>query len=131
MRRSQTITLQIERSVEDVYDFLADPYNHCQWSVSLPGTMRHVAGNEWQADTQIGPRRFQFCARNGFGVLDHAVYREGETPMFTPFRVADNDGGTEVIYTFYQRDTMSEAQFVSTMEWITGDLWALKSILEA
>ena len=54
------------------------------------------------------------------------------TPLlWTPMRVMPNEEGTELTFTFYQRPGMSEAEFVSAVEWITTDFLTLKSLLEA
>lgn len=91
----------------------------------------HQHGLVWLADTVMGERLIEFAPHNRFGVLDHAIYKPGEVPMFMPLRVVANGDGTELIYTFFKRPGMSDEQLASTMEWIESDLWGLKSLLEA
>lgn len=131
MRRSQTITVQIGLSWRQVYAFLAEPTNFPRWASVTPCTFRQVEGSEWEGEMLGAVRRVRFCAPNEWGVLDHAILFDGQEPMVTPMRVVANADGAEVLFTFFQRDGMSDEQFSSTLEWITADLWALKSMLEA
>jgi uncharacterized protein YndB with AHSA1/START domain len=130
MRRSHTISLHIERPYGQVYRYLADPRNFSQWAGLDPATFGPLAGGDWSAMTPGGLRHFRFTPQNDFGVLDHAQFVPGETPVFTPMRVLANEEGSEVIVTFFAPHSMGDEQFSSTVEWITSDLHALKSVLE-
>lgn len=131
MPQSRTITLHIEQPVEKVYAFCAEPANFPKWAVLASPRFEHQHGLVWLADTVMGERLIEFVPHNRFGVLDHAIYKPGEVPMFMPLRVVANGDGTDLIYTFFKRPGMSDEQLASTMEWIESDLWGLKSLLEA
>ena len=93
---------------------------------------RPLDNGDWQGMTTYGGlRHFRFTPPNAHGVLDHAVFVPGEPLLWTPMRVMPNEDGTELTFTFYQRPGMSEAEFVSAVEWITTDFLTLKSLLEA
>ena len=132
MRRSHTITLQIDYPYPSAYRYLADPLNYAQWAALEPGTFRRLENGDWAAETRFGGfRHFRFTPPNEFGVLDHAVFIPGEPLLWTPMRVLPNEDGTELHFTFFQRPGMSEEAFASSVEWITTDFLALKSLLEA
>lgn len=131
MRRSHTISLSIERSCYDVYDYLVRPRNYQNWAAVEPGTFKPLPDGDWEGVTAFGPRHFRFTPPNNFGVLDHAVFVPGEQAVFMPMRVVANGEGSELIFTFFARDGMDEEQFASVIEWITVDLMSLKSLLEA
>lgn len=131
MLRSHTIALQIERPYAAVYKFLAEPRNFAQWAAVDAGTFGPLDNGDWSAMTTAGLRHYRFTPSNSFGVLDHAQFVPGTVPILNPMRVFPNDGGTELQFTFFCRPDMSDAQFDSTIEWITTDFLTLKSVLEA
>lgn len=126
---SHTITLSIARPCDEVFTFLAEPGNYPSWA-AITGPFSKVSDGVYGAETDSGPRLIRFIADRRYGILDHAVYVEGDVPRFDPMRVVPNGAGTELIYTFLQRDGMDADQFASTVEWIRTDLMTLKSLLE-
>lgn len=130
MFRSSVISFAIERPVGDVYRFLSEPATFPKWASVTGHRFEHRGGRDWLADTAAGPRIIRFCERNRFGVLDHAVFAEGEEPIFGPMRVVANQESTLLTYTGFQRPGMSDEKFASTMEWINADLMVLKTVLE-
>lgn len=132
MRRAHTITIAIEYPYSATYRFLADPRNYGEWAAVDRDTYRPLENGDWVAQTSFGGlRHFRFTPRNTFGVLDHAVFVPGEPLLWTPMRVVANGEGTDLIFTFYQRPGMSEAEFASAIEWVTTDFLTLKTLLEA
>jgi hypothetical protein len=132
MRRSHTISVQIDYPYDLAYRFLADPANYSRWAAVDPDSYGPVGNGDWQGVTNFGGiRHFRFTPANPFGVLDHAVFEPGQTLLWTPMRAMPNEEGTELAFTFFQRPGMSEAEFVSAIEWITTDFLTLKSLLQA
>lgn len=131
MRRSHTITLQIERPYAAVYQFLVDPRNFSQWAAVDSASFAPNGDGDWRAMTAGGLRHYRFSPINAFGILDHAQFVPGEAPMFNPMRVFPNENGTELLFTFFRREGMTDEEFDSTIEWITTDFLTLKSVLEA
>ena len=132
MLNSKTTSLSIARPVEVVYEFLLEPTNFAKWAFVGDVAMRHLRGREWSVETSVGPRIVRFAERNGFGVLDHFILRhDGDTPHLIAMRVVPNGEGTELIYSYFQRRDVSDAEWHSTLEWIMADLLGLKSLLEA
>jgi hypothetical protein len=132
MYRSQTIAVSIRYPCRQVYDFLAEPLNLPTWGSNMGATIEHVSGNDWASEGEHGRVIYRYHPRNDFGILDHAVFREGEEPFTIPMRiVANGEDGAEVIYTLYQRPGMTDAEFESETEWVLADLMTLKALLEA
>jgi len=132
MRRSHTISIQIDYPYALAYPYLADPRNYADWAAVDPDQFHLLENGDWSAETRFGgPRHVRFTPRNAFGILDHAVFEPGEPLLWTPMRVMPNEDGTELLFTFYQRPGSSEEQFQSAVEWITTDFLTLKSLLEA
>lgn len=132
MFRSHTISISIRRPWREVYDFLAEPLNLPTWGSNVGTTIEHVSGNDWASTGEMGRVIYRYHPRNEFGILDHAVFREGETPYTVPMRIVENGAdGAEVIYTLQQRPGMSDEKFASEVEWVEADLLTLKSLLES
>ena len=130
MRRSHTIVTLIECPFDKAYDYLVNPRNFAEWAAVDPLSYGKLANGDWSGKTNGGLRHFRFTPRNDFGVLDHAMFVPGGPLLYTPMRLIRNDGGSEVHFTFLCRDGMSDQEFESTIEWITSDFLALKSVLE-
>jgi len=131
MLKSQTISIPISRPYDEVYEFLAEPRNFPSWASNLGSSFEHLSGLEWVTQTRKGRVILRFAPRNEFGILDHAVYAEGTTPLTTPMRLIANEHGAEVLFTLLQRPGMSDEQFASELEWVRSDFEALRSLLEA
>ncbi len=131
MRRSQTISVQIDRPYLLVYAYLADPGNYPHWAAVDPNFYHRLESGDWYAEVRFGGvRHIRFTPPNEFGVLDHAVFVPGEPLLWTPMRAMPNESGTELIFTFFQRPGTSDEQFRSALEWINTDFMTLKSLLE-
>ena len=129
LRQSHVIHLPLRRSAADVYAFLVTPLNYAEWA-AVTGPMVHLRDRDWRVDTAFGERIVRFCAPNSLGVLDHAVFREGEEPLMLPMWVTPNGEGCELIFIFYRRPGVSEEEFASAIEWINTDFLTLRSLLE-
>lgn len=131
MLQRHLIHLGIVWPYQATYDFLSDPLNYPTWAAVKASTFRQVEGLVWAADTEFGPRRVLFCERNPYGVLDHAVYREGDDPVVMPMRVIPNADGCDLTFMYFRRPGMSEPEFRSAVEWVTTDFMILKTLLES
>jgi hypothetical protein len=130
LRPSHTINLDIARTADDVYDYLAEPLNFPSWA-AVTGPMEQVGPLEWKTETAFGPRFIRFSPRNEWNILDHAVFAMGEEPVVLPMWVVPNAGGCVLIFVFYRRDAMTDDQYRSALEWIRTDFLTLRSLLES
>jgi hypothetical protein len=130
MFQSRTISIQIQRDYDEVYDFLATPRNLQKWSAGMGATFEYVSGSDWAVDHADGPMIITFAEYNKYGILDHVLAPIGGTPRFIPMRVFRNGEGAEILYTLFRMDNHSQEQFDSEIEWVLVDLGALKSLLE-
>jgi hypothetical protein len=130
MLMSRTISLPIERPSAEVYEFLLEPRNYPRWAAALGGGLEHVEGRDWRAETPYGPVTIRFAERNSYGVLDHAVFGDGEEPMVRRMRVVANGEGAELLYTMFKREDVSTEAFESEVEWTATELAVLKTYLE-
>lgn len=124
------ISISIERPIEEVYGFLAEPVNFPTWAEGLGGEFHHVEGMTYRAKTPMGPMRVMFSEPNPYGILDHAVVPDAGAPMHNPMRAIANGSGSEVVFTLFRRPEMTEDAFARDAEWVATDLARLKALLE-
>lgn len=128
-RQVKKLSVSIERSAAEAYDFLCVPENFPKWASGLGTALRKV-GEDWVAETVEGPARVCFSERNSFGVLDHSVTLPRGTSVYVPLRVVPNDRGCELVLTLFRQPDMSDEKFAADAEWVMRDLHAAKRILE-
>jgi hypothetical protein len=127
--RKRWLSVRIERSAAEAYEFLAVPENFPKWASGLGRSLRKV-GDEWVAETAEGPVKVRFSERNSFGVLDHTVTLPQGTSVYVPLRVVAREWGCEVVLTLFRRPGISDEKFAADAEWVARDLRAAKRILE-
>ncbi|RDJ22359.1 SRPBCC family protein [Bosea caraganae] len=130
VQTARHLGIAIERPIEEVYGFLAEPRNFPKWAEGLGHSFKHVEGMTWLAETPMGPMRILFSEPNPYGVLDHAVIPETGAAMHNPMRAVANGSGSEVVFTLYKRPEMSDDAFAGDADWVMSDLRRLKALLE-
>lgn len=124
------ISVAIDRSPREVYDFASKPENVPRWARGLAGSIENVGG-EWIAKSPMGTVKVRFVEPNAFGVLDHDVTLESGVSVHNPMRVVAREGGrSEVIFTLFRRPEISDAEFEADATAVQRDLRALKELLE-
>jgi hypothetical protein len=129
-RETRKLSVRINRSAAEVYEFLSLPENFPKWASGL-GTSLRQAGADWIAETPEGPATVRFSERNSYGVLDHSVRLPRGGAVYVPLRVVAQGEGCELVLTLYRQPQMSDEKFAADAEWIVRDLHAAKRILEA
>jgi uncharacterized protein YndB with AHSA1/START domain len=126
---ARTVSVSVDRSPADVYEYAADPRNLPRWSF-----IEAVAPSDdgrWEATVPGGGRSlFTFAPPNELGVLDHDVVVSEEHVVHVPMRVVANQGGSEVLFTAYRQPGMSDADFAADIAAVEKDLATLKTVLE-
>jgi hypothetical protein len=126
---SRTITVRINRPLNTVFDFLADPANWNQWAFGLGKNIRR-SKDGWIADSDGGTARVLFTPRNNFGVVDHAVIRPSGQRVYVPMRLVVNGSGCELLFTLFREPNISDSQFDSDSRFVQRDLDRLKMLME-
>jgi len=133
------INIGIDRPLELVARYLADPRNFPLWASGLAGGLspkRELtpAGDEaevWVANSPQGRVKLRFSPPNAFGVADHWVHLPDGTVVYVPLRAVANGDGSDVSLTLFRRPEMDVARFAADAEWVRRDLATLKRVLEA
>jgi uncharacterized membrane protein len=123
------ISVSIERSAAQVYEFASNPENLPQWAGGLGGSIKKV-NDEWIAEAPMGRVKVNFAEKNKFGILDHDVTLSSGAKFSNPMRVFPNNDGSEVVFTLYRRPEMTDQNFVEDAESVEKDLITLKTLLE-
>jgi hypothetical protein len=128
---SQHISVSIDRSAGEVYDFASNPANLPAWAAGLGGSIELVDG-QWVAQSPMGRVTVAFAPPNDYGVLDHDVTLPSGTTVYNPMRViADGESSCEVVFTVRRQPGMSDEEFARDAAAVAADLATLKRVLEA
>ncbi|TAL95254.1 MAG: SRPBCC family protein [Paraburkholderia sp.] len=127
---SRMVSISIQRSLQDVYDFMALPASFARWASGLGKPL----GNEgivWRFEGENGPVKIRFTEPNAYGVLDHYVELRDGSEIYVPMRVIANGTGSEVMFTLFRVPGMNDEKFAADAQWVMRDLNRLKELLEA
>jgi hypothetical protein len=127
---SRHLSVPIRLSAEQVYRYVTDPANLPRWAAGLTGSIQRV-GDDWIADSPMGPVRVSFVADNEFGVADHDVTLPSGETVRNPMRVIADGDGCELVFTVRRRPEQSAAEFEADAAAVERDLARLRSLLEA
>jgi hypothetical protein len=126
---SRTLSVSIGRRPGEVYRFVADPRNFPKWAKAFCKSVREVAGR-WVVETPAGEVGMRLVEENELGVLDHFVTVSPGKEVYVPMRVVANGEGSEVVFTVFRMEGISEEQFAEDVGMVERDLAALKDVLE-
>ena len=130
--RSRTISVEIAVPVETVYRCVRDPEQLPKWAAGICKSVTVIDG-VWHVDTgtELGTVLLELCVDNRYGVLDHVVTLPNGHSQNNPMRVLANGEGSELMFTVFQAEGMSDEAFVKDVQAVTRDLKTIKALLEA
>ncbi|MBI2559037.1 SRPBCC family protein [Candidatus Woesearchaeota archaeon] len=129
MFKPRHITVSINASADEVFEFASNPENLPKWAAGLSGSIKKVDG-DWLAESPMGTVKIKFAEKNKFGILDHDVTLPSGEKVYNPMRVFPNNDGSEIIFTLYQRLDMPDEMFAEDSKLVKSDLERLKGLLE-
>lgn len=125
----QTLSVGIERSPEEVYEFVAEPANLPKWSFFVASIRPEE--DQWVVETLNGEVRIRFVPKNSFGLLDHWVTVGPDSVVYVPMRVvANGSGGSEFLFSVFRQPGMTDAAYEEDLRLVRNDLNNLKRVLE-
>lgn len=128
MSEARTVSVAVRRDAAAVYRYLAEPANFPRWSLFIKAIKPD--GDGWIATTPDASVRIRFAPRNAFGIVDHWVRVNADLEVYVPLRVVANGAESEVLFTVFRLDGMSEQQFEDDIKLVRTDLGRLKAVLE-
>ena len=123
------VSVSINRSWKDVYDFISNGDNFGQWASGLGSTFRR-SGDEWVAQGPLGTVKVRIVKRNELGVADHDVVFDTGITVHNPIRVIPNEAGCTVTFTLLRQTGTPDQKFNEDAKAVEKDLLSLKAILE-
>jgi hypothetical protein len=123
------ISVSINRSAGQVYEFASNPENLPKWAAGLSGSIQKV-DDDWIAESPMGKVKVKFAEKNKFGVLDHDVTLPSGVKVTNPMRVFPNNDGSELVFTLYRGPDVSDQEFAEDAKSVERDLAKLKTLLE-
>ncbi|PWJ48827.1 Polyketide cyclase / dehydrase and lipid transport [Quadrisphaera granulorum] len=123
------LTCSIEAPPERVVALAGDPAQLPRWASGLAAGVREEGGR-WFTDSPMGRVEVAFTGPLEAGVLDHDVTLPDGTVVHNPLRVLANGTGSEVVFTLFHRDGVSEEDFRTDAELVRSDLARLAALLE-
>lgn len=91
------------------------------WAAGLSRGIRCEAGR-WFTDLPMGVVEVRFTGAVDQGILDRDVTLPGGLVVHDPLRVVPNDRGSEIVFTVFRRDDVSDADFRADVEAGCADL---------
>ena len=129
LRPGRTVSVSVDRAPGVVYAYASDPRNLPAWAPGFAKSVRDD-GDDWVVETADGPVRIAFAPENGFGVLDHRITGDDGLDVLSPMRVIANDDGSEVLFTLFHREGMTDDEFSRDLALVESDLLTLRRLLE-
>jgi hypothetical protein len=123
------ISVSINKSVEEVYQFTSKPENFPKWIAFIKSMSNH--GQFWIGKTDIGDLKIKFAPLNDFGILDHHVTLANGVTIINPMRVVPNNKGCEFTFILFWMPDKTEKEFNEDAAAVTKDLQKLKELLES
>lgn len=128
--KSQTLSVTIAAPPARVYAFASKPENLPLWVPSFFSSVERIS-DEWVAQSPLGRVMFSFDPHNVLGVLDHTVTLPSGVRLTNPMRVIPNGDGSEILFTLFQHEGMSDQEFQEDAEQVLSDLHTLRRLLES
>jgi len=129
MFRARHVSESINRPPAVVMAIARDPLRLPEWAAGLAEGIRRE-GDGWVASSPFGEVRVEFRTDLERGILDHDVTMPDGVVVQNFMRVLPNDGGSEVVFTLFQRDGMSDAEFDADAAAVAADLRSLRELCE-
>jgi len=118
----------IERKPAEVCAFLADHGNLPKWAAGLSAGISEQHG-VLISESPMGKVQVRFAPGAELGIFDHDVTLEDGRTVHNPLRVLKNDEGSEVVFTLYRLEGVTDEAFEKDAALIAADLKRLAAAL--
>jgi hypothetical protein len=129
--RSTTLSVTIDRPVDEVHAFLADAMNWPRWAVINVLTVEPGSQPGWWKTTSARDSgEIRIYADAATGILDHDYLDETGTVWRVPARVTTNGRGADFMMTFIQPTGLDDESWDRELALAGTELATLKKVLE-
>ena len=123
------ISVSINRSAAQVYEFASNPENLPKWAAGLSGSIKKV-NEDWLAESPMGRVKVKFAEKNQFGVLDHDVTLPSGVKVYTPCVSSQTTTAVSWFLRCTAGPDVSDQEFAEDAKAVEKDLAKLKTLLE-
>jgi hypothetical protein len=128
-RTSRHLSAHIDRSAQEVYDYVSDPSHLPEWAPGL-GSSIELTDGQWIMESPMGRIVVSFAPRNEYGVLDHQVTLASGETFYNPMRVTALGAGCEMVFSLRRPAGMTDEDFERDADAVLSDLVRLKRTME-
>jgi hypothetical protein len=128
--RSDTQSVTIAGTAEQVFDFLADPENLPRWAVGFCHSIRRDGGR-WLVRTAQGELGIRYVTDRALGVIDFYISPAPGVEAAAFSRVLPNGDGAEYVFTQFQTPGMPDDVFAGQVASLTEELHILQRLVRA
>nr|WP_174240035.1 SRPBCC family protein [Clavibacter michiganensis] len=122
------ITRSVDADVASVVAVAGDPSRLPEWAAGVSSGIR-LEGGRWLSDSPMGAIEIAFTGPRELGILDHDVTLPDGTVVRNPLRVLPNDGGSEVVFTLFQRPGVTDEELAADAALVAADLDRLAALV--
>jgi hypothetical protein len=123
------VSRSLDADLRTVVAVAGDPSKLPLWAAGLATGIRQEDGR-WYTDSPMGRVEVAFTGPTEEGILDHDVTLPDGTVVHNPLRVVQNEDGSEIVFTLFQRTGMSDEEFRADARQVEEDLARLAQLLE-
>jgi uncharacterized protein YndB with AHSA1/START domain len=124
-----TSTIVIDRSPEDVFDFVRTPENQTRWAVNFVQATRPLGDGRYVMDTPVGELTYRVEADPKRCVVDWVFMGDtGESVL--PARVVGHGSGSLFTFTIVRMPGQPDEAWEAGKRGIDEELGLLKQLLE-
>lgn len=126
---SNTQSIEIAADAEDVLRFVADGDNLPRWATGFCQSIERD-GTAWRVQTPQGEVRLEIVTAAATGVVDFHLSPAPGVSAVASSRVVPAPAGAVYVFTQSQAPEMPDEVFRAQVDTLTGELQALKQLLE-
>lgn len=129
--RSDTRAVTLDASVDEVFDFLADPASLPRWAVGFCRSIRPDTNDRWIVTTAQGDVSIRYRTDRTLGVIDFYLSPAPGMEAAAFSRVVPNGDGAEYVFTQFQFQGMPDEAFEQQVHALVEELQVLRGVMRA
>jgi uncharacterized membrane protein len=127
--KSDTQSISIDASIEEVFGFLSNPGNLPKWATGFCKDIRQES-SRWIAETPQGEMEVRYATNSNLSIIDFHMFPAPDVEGVAYSRILPNGEGSEYVFTQFQAPGMLDEVFQGQIESLKGELVLLKELME-
>jgi hypothetical protein len=130
LRRSETLSISIQTSLDKAWTFISNPENIHLWTVDFALSPPKKAGDIYKIETPRGVIDLLVVSKRNAGTIDFYFGREGRFGC-SPSRLLPNDDGVLYVFTQFEPKDAPPGLFEKLVSNVRKELQILRERLES